>query len=303
VDIAAPGDSFGAPTAEIGEAPDLSVPAASAREPEPGFDLAAELNDAFDDDSNSGTISGLGDSADGFAAVFSEFKKGVSQMLSASDHEAHYDLGIAYREMGLFEDAKGEFRAAMLSPASEIQSRHMLGLCFLEQGEFDNAVVEFEAIVGSESANDEQILTARFELGRSWEALGDLESARGAYKAVAAVDPEFCDVGVRLAALDDPEKPDEPAVEDEGLESFDDWLADDEAATVEDEPATSEYESFEGFIEAEEDSQPAAPAVEAELDPEPEHVSQPELELVPEPEPEPAPEPPRRKKRKKISFV
>jgi pilus assembly protein FimV len=317
-----PADSFASPAIDMGEPPDLVAAPAAAEEREPGFDLAAELNDAFDGDANAGTLSGLSDSGDGFEAVFSAFKKGVKKALSESDHEAHFDLGIAYREMGLFEDAKAEFRAAMRNSDRGIECRHMLGLCCFEQEQFEEAIGEFEQIVGSPSANAEQKLTAQFELGRAWEALGEWERARAAYEAVAAVDPSFCDVEARLAALEEPEKPeeevDELAAEGDGFESFDDLISDGDAgdevsqAEVDEEPATAEYESFDDFLadEADEDA-PWAAAGDAEVaagpEPEPEAPPAPEPEPPPAPEPEPVPEPPpappRRRKRKKISFV
>jgi len=321
VDFTDPDDSFAAPAVDMGEPPDLVAATAAAEEMEPGFDLAAELNDAFDDDTGAGTISGLGDSGDGFEAVFSAFKKGVSQTLSESDHEAHFDLGIAYREMGLFEDAKGEFHAAMLNPDREIECRHMLGLCCLEQEQFEEAIGEFEQIARSPSVNDEQKLSAQFDLGRAWEALGERERAREAYEMVAAVDPSFCEVEARLAALKEPAKPEEEAdgfaAEGEGFESFEDLISDgdagDEVSRAEtDAEPTAEYESFDDFLadDEEDDSQwvdDEVVEVAAEVEPEPAPL--PEPEPVPEPPPEPAagdaaaPEPPRRRKRKKISFV
>jgi tetratricopeptide (TPR) repeat protein len=323
-----PDDSFASPAVDMGDPPDLVTAPAASEELEPGFDLAAELNDALENDTSAGAMSGRGDSGDGFEAVFSAFKKGVSQTLSESDHEAHFDLGIAYREMGLFEDAKGEFRAAMLNPDREIECRHMLGLCCLEQEQFEEAIGEFEQIARSPSANDEQKLTAQFELGRAWEALGERERARGAYEAVAAVDPSFCEVEARLAALEEPAKPEEKAdgfaAEGEGFESFDDLISDgdsgDEVSEAEanKEPATAEYESFDDFLADDEeddaqwvDDEVVEVAAEAEPEPaqEPDPLPDPAPEPVPEPPPEPmagdaaAPEPPRRKKRKKISFV
>ena len=115
-------------------------------------------------------------------------------MLSEGDHEAHYDLGIAYREMGLLGDAVSEFRAAMGSPARRIDCLHMLGLCTLEQGGAADAARHFEQALAAPDATPEQQLAVRFELGRAFDALGDRVRARAAFEAVAAVDPTFCDV-------------------------------------------------------------------------------------------------------------
>lgn len=321
-----PGDTFSAPPDsevmtedEIGKAPDLLVPpAAEEADSEDVFDLAAEITDALDSDNNAASMSGLGDSADGFAAVFSQFKQGVSQTLSEGDHEAHFDLGIAYREMGLYDDAKGEFRAAMGNADREIECHHMLGLCAFEQGQYEEAVAQFEQISRAEAANAEQTLSAQYELGRAWEALGDRERARVAYDAVADVDPNFCDVTSLLAALDEPEKPEAETEAGEDFESFEDLISDDsddedEAPAAEVEAKPVDYETFDDImseVDEDEDSEPGegvetskdAPAAEVEASEEPAAEPEPEQEAR-----ESVEAPPKKKqakkKRKKISFV
>jgi tetratricopeptide (TPR) repeat protein len=113
------------------------------------FDLAAELRDALDDGPEV-SASGLAQvDDDGFSAVFREFKKGVSTALDEGDHEAHWDLGIAYREMGLFEDAIGEFEVALASTARRIDGLHMIAVCALDLGRADDAAARLEEALAS----------------------------------------------------------------------------------------------------------------------------------------------------------
>jgi len=164
------------------------------------FDLAAELSAALDAAVPESERSGAaGD--DGFQAVFGAFKRGVEATLGTGDHEAHYDLGIAYREMGLLDDAIGEFRRAMQSPTRRIDCLHMLGLCALEQGRSEEAVDLLAHALGAPDVAQEQELAIRFELGRAYAQSGDLERARNAWEKVAAVDPDFCEVSELLAGL------------------------------------------------------------------------------------------------------
>jgi tetratricopeptide (TPR) repeat protein len=267
-----------------------------AGEAEASFDLAAELSEAFGDDAPGSSSRAAAGADDGFASVFGEFKKGVSRMLSEGDHEAHYDLGIAYREMGLLGDAISEFRAAMGKAARRIDCLHMLGLCTLERGDAAEAVGHFEQALAAPEATPEQQLAVRFELGRAFHALGDRMRARAAFEAVAAVDPSFCDVDEWLERTEEDAKP-EPVAEGAGFESFEDLMG--EAAQ---ETATAEvvHESFDDVV------------AEANLE-----ESEPEtLEAPIEDEPEPAPAPPPRAgarrgrepavrpgRKKKISFV
>jgi tetratricopeptide (TPR) repeat protein len=262
------------------------------------FDLAAELSDALDDGESASTGSlGTMSEQDVFSAVFSEFKKGVSKTLTEADHEAHYDLGIAYREMGLLDDALGEFQAAKQSPARRVDSLHMLGMCKLDLGRPEEALTHLQEGLDAPDVPDDQAMAVRFELGRVYESLGCLDEARDAWQAVAARDSSFCEVEERLASLGEA-KPDAevPAEEEEDLESFEDLFDGDDD---EPEPApgdgaeASSPQPFEDRIaEANadlDDSEPDEPVAD-------------EPEAAPEPEPEPEPEP-RRRRKKKISFV
>ncbi len=268
-------------------APALVRPPEPAPAPAGDFDLAAELSEALDEVSGPGASGNAAATADdGFASVFRDFKKGVSASLSAGDHEAHYDLGIAYREMGLLEDAMSELRAAAESPARRVDGLHMLSQCALALGRPAEAVAQLEQALAAAGLTREQTLAVRFELGRAFEGVGDLERARESWELVASLDPLFRDVEAQLVRLDEIRKPAAPPVAPaaaaaagsfEAFESFEDVIA--EAAAEADAPLA-----------------PPAAAEPAEREPEPE----PEWEPAPEEKPEP--EAPARR-RKRISFV
>ena len=210
--------------------PEIEAPAPIA---EDTFDLAAELSEAMDEDALGASYERMGESADGFAAVFKEFKKGVSASLTEGDYEAHYDLGIAYREMDLLEDAIGEFRTSMGAPARYVDSLHMMGVCSLDMDRASDAITHFGTALSASAINDEQRLAVRFELGRAFRSAGDIANARDAFEAVAAVDPLFCDVEQELVELEklkseveaDASELQAEIVDDDDYESFDDLLS------------------------------------------------------------------------------
>ncbi|MBW2235255.1 MAG: tetratricopeptide repeat protein, partial [Deltaproteobacteria bacterium] len=194
-------------------------------EEEATFDLAAELSDVFDESDES--TASPEDSDAGFEAVFREFKKGVKEQLSESDYEAHYDLGIAYREMGLVDDAVSEFRIALGSGEHKLASLHMLGLCALDQGLPRDGAAHFEQALSLPAIPAEQQAPLRFDLARAFEAAGDIVRARTAYEAVIAADPNHAEAAECLEALAEVGA---PAQEVETFESFDDLIAEAEAA-------------------------------------------------------------------------
>jgi len=308
-------------------------------EQDEGFDLAAQLSDAFDLDDGVGTHAPLtaDTESEGFEEVFAAFKQGVQGALEDGDFEAHYDLGIAYKEMGLFEDAIGEFRAAMGSDVRKLPCLHMMGLCAFDLGRIVDAVAHLEQALALPDVAEEQQIGLRFDLGRAYVGVGDVPRARAAFEAVQRLDSGFPDVDEQLAALDDLPKPEaeeadaEGESDDAGFENFDDLMADGPSGLEEAVQEAPVYESFDEFLEdddseddADESEEPDRVDVESleagdaedlgEASPEePEDEPGPEPELDPEPEPEtdpPAqatadPEPPKKpgRRKKKISFV
>jgi hypothetical protein len=205
-------------------------------EPEERFDLAAELADALDDtDEQTNPVSApVSASDDAFSAVFREFKRGVKRVIGTGDYRTHYDLGIAYREMGLLDDASGEFAEAANAPDLRLSSLHLLGLCALESKRPNDAVAHFGQALSLPEVPDEQLPALRFDLARAHAALGDVATALSLLDAVAQCEAEFPGlVEFRATLVTQPASA--PSSDDgEPLERFDDLIADAESAASRD---------------------------------------------------------------------
>ncbi|MGD8322610.1 MAG: tetratricopeptide repeat protein, partial [Gemmatimonadota bacterium] len=81
-----------------------------------------------------------GDEAADFAKMLSQFKDKVSANLEADDVRAHHDLGTAYMEMGLLDEAVSEFQQALRASADHLPTYEVLGQTFLEMGKPEAAV-------------------------------------------------------------------------------------------------------------------------------------------------------------------
>jgi len=270
------------------------------------FDLAAELSEALASPERPRAAA----EEDGFDAVFREFKRGVSQTLGEGDAETHFDLGIAYREMGLLEDAIGEFRYALGMPARRLDALHMMGLCALDLGRPQDAVGHFEQALASPEVPAPREAPLRFDLGRAYQALGDRDRALGALRRVAELEPDFQDVAQRIAALEAGEPTEsagEPTADAEAYESFDDLIADSSEEEAEEAaPARESYESFDDVVADDDEASEAPPAAEPPAaEPAPEAEAEAELvDSAPElPQPEPREPSPTARRRRKVSFV
>lgn len=134
--------------------------------------------------------------------IFNEFKKGVDDQLDADDYETRYNLGIAYKEMGLVDEAIREFQVASADKGRTIECCSMLGLCFMEKGDADAAVRWFEKGLTGNGHTPEQLLGLHFDLAQALESLGDTARALEAYRKVHKQNPNHRNVGERIRKLE-----------------------------------------------------------------------------------------------------
>jgi tetratricopeptide (TPR) repeat protein len=109
--------------------------------------------------------------------VLKQFKRGIKEQLSADDSATHFDLGIAYKEMGLFDDAIEEFKLCMRSPERECNASTMIGICYKEKGQLTEAIKNFKRGLHADKKTKEEELGLFYELGLAYEALDDATEA------------------------------------------------------------------------------------------------------------------------------
>jgi tetratricopeptide (TPR) repeat protein len=143
-----------------------------------------------------------GDEQADFDALLRHFKEGVSRSLGEDDFESHYDLGVAYKEMGLLDDAIAEFQKALRSRAHRLPAYEALGQCFVEQGRFQVAATVLSRALHEPGLDDDQRVGVLYLLAYSCEALQRKDEARSYFQRVYATDINFRDVAARLAALE-----------------------------------------------------------------------------------------------------
>jgi tetratricopeptide (TPR) repeat protein len=133
--------------------------------------------------------------------IFREFKKGVEQQLSPEDYETHYNLGIAYKEMSLTDEAISEFQRAAKSPQYAVECCSMLGLCFLEKGLPQLAIKWYSKGLETPNIREEDRLGVQYDLANLYADVGDRESAYRTFLEIYGSNASFRDVGERLKEL------------------------------------------------------------------------------------------------------
>ena len=124
----------------------------------------------------------------------------AKERLNDADAETHYDLGLAYREMGLIDQAISEFRLVLETPGRAVQCHLMIGLCHQQQGRFQDAVDEFKVALEVPEITEREALALFYELGIGYDSLGDAREAAFYFEGVKKRDPRFREVERRLQA-------------------------------------------------------------------------------------------------------
>jgi len=142
-----------------------------------------------------------GDEEADFARMLTQFKDKVAENVATDDVAAHYDLGTAYKEMGLVDEAVGEFQAALRADRGHLPTYEMLGQCFLEQDRPQAAARTLKKALDAPHEVEDELLGIYYFLGRACEAMGDEDEAVEYYDRVFDLDINFMDVTERLRNL------------------------------------------------------------------------------------------------------
>jgi tetratricopeptide (TPR) repeat protein len=143
--------------------------------------------------------------------VFNEFKADMGEVAEAEeegeDLETHYNLGIAYREMGLLEEAIGEFQKVAKAMQSgrpfkySMQCYTLLGLTFMDKGQPKISAIWYEKALKTPDLDPESVMAVRYDLGLAQDLAGDYKAALDSFSQVYAMNIDYRDVGDRIAEL------------------------------------------------------------------------------------------------------
>jgi tetratricopeptide (TPR) repeat protein len=117
------------------------------------------------------------------------------------DVSTHLDLGIAYKEMGLFDAAITELKAVTEDPRHEVEALTMMGECYEAKGTITEAIIRYKGALNCTPISPDEMTQLYFLLGSAFDRLGDPSEALYFFEKVARRDPRFRDVDRRIAVL------------------------------------------------------------------------------------------------------
>jgi pilus assembly protein FimV len=157
----------------------------------------------------SGTVPETGaESLNELAEVFQEFRSELGEMDDEDeDLETHYNLGIAYREMGLLDEAIGEFQKVAKAVQKGKPFRYsmncatMLALSFMDKGEAKIAALWYQRALEVPGLDQEALLALRYDLAMALDMAGEADAALDSFRQVYAMNIDYRDVADRIATL------------------------------------------------------------------------------------------------------
>jgi tetratricopeptide (TPR) repeat protein len=142
------------------------------------------------------------------AEVFQEFRSELGEMEDEEeDLETHYNLGIAYREMGLLDEAIGEFQKVAKAVQKgkpfpyAMNCSTLLALSFMDKGEPKIASLWYERALELPGLDQEAILALRYDLATALDMAGESTAALDSFRQVYAMNIDYRDVADRIATL------------------------------------------------------------------------------------------------------
>jgi tetratricopeptide (TPR) repeat protein len=141
--------------------------------------------------------------------MFGELRQELEEDVVAGDDdpETHYNLGVAFREMGLLDEAIAELQKVCNAIdhgkdfAQPVQTYTWLAQCFIDKGVPEAAIRWYEKALHIPGLDDEARLAINYELGSACECARDKAAALRHFTAVYGSNIDYRDVAERIQAL------------------------------------------------------------------------------------------------------
>jgi tetratricopeptide (TPR) repeat protein len=153
------------------------------------------------------SMAGASDPGGPLSEVFAEFRAELEELQTDEDPETHYNLGIAYREMGLLEEAISEFQKVVQAHDRGVEFRYTMQCCtllalgFMEKGQPEIAAFWYERALQTPDLDHESILALQYDLGIAQDMGGHPDEALKSFQQVYAMNIDYRDVAERIGSL------------------------------------------------------------------------------------------------------
>ena len=122
----------------------------------------------------------------------------IDKQIGKEDFSAHYDLGISYKEMGMYDMAISEFKISMKGEKEQLKSLDMLAICHIEIGKFSTAENIFKKALSLRGRTNEEYAGISYNLAQLYEQMGEFTKALEYYKKAKELGGKFPGIEKRI---------------------------------------------------------------------------------------------------------
>jgi len=139
--------------------------------------------------------------ANDLADVVKEFREDLVSRSDQKGLETHYNLGIAYLEMGLLDEAVEEFKLTVEAPDYLVKSSGLMAQCFIQKNESTTAITVLKRAIENSKAEGMELLNLKYELALANKGAGDVSQSLSLFKEIQKEKKNFRDVKNMIAEL------------------------------------------------------------------------------------------------------
>lgn len=139
--------------------------------------------------------------------MLDELKGNTGELNQFKDFETHYSLGLAYKDMDLFDEAIEQFQMAFRlaslenSEGGSMQCCNMLGVCFKAKNMPKLAIMWFQRGLTIANRTEDEYQALRYDIGLCYEEMGESDKAVETFMEVYGIDVNYRQVGEKLKEL------------------------------------------------------------------------------------------------------
>ncbi len=133
--------------------------------------------------------------------LVSEFRREVFESIGEGDYSSHYDLGVAYKSMGLYQEAIEEFEIASKDEKLRLKALEMTGSCYLDYDKIGDAIRALNEALKIEGHDSKEYFGIHFLLGSCYEKQNDLKNALKSYVNAYEIDKKVSALNQKILQL------------------------------------------------------------------------------------------------------
>ncbi len=134
--------------------------------------------------------------------IVEDWRRDFKMKFRQDDYEIHFQLGIAFMEQGLYNEAIEELTVAAKDDARTLECYCIISYCHRQRKSYVDAVKWLKRALLLAPAGSDSFYALEFELGILYEELRDRENALPLFRDVHKWNADYRDVGQRIGALE-----------------------------------------------------------------------------------------------------